>query len=69
MLCLPAFSMFNFSMDCTYLSVSRVNAIGENSNLSSQLRAELHCVSPIIDKFVCIQYHVILSSEIGLSED
>ena len=37
---------------------------GFNSNLSPQLRAELNCVSPIIDRFVCLQCHVILSSEI-----
>ena len=30
--------------------VSRVNAKGENSDLSPQLRTELHCVSPIIDR-------------------
>ena len=30
--------LFNFCFDCTYLSVNRVNAIGENSNFSSQHR-------------------------------
>ena len=57
--------MFIFCIDCTYLSVNRINAIGENLNLSSQLWSELQCVSPIIYRFVCIQYHVILSSEGG----
>ena len=41
-------------MDCAYLSVNRVNGIGENSNISSQLRSELHCASPI-------PYHVFIS--------
>ena len=49
--------VFNFCIDCTYLSASLVNGIGENSNFSSQLRAELHCASPI-------PYHVFLSCEI-----
>ena len=52
---------------CTYLSVSRRNTIGKNSNFSSQLRFQLQCVSPIIYPFVCIQYHVIVSSDIGLT--
>ena len=56
--------MFNFCIDCTYLLVKRVNAVGANSNFSSQLPAEFHCVSPIIYWFVCIQYHVIVSSDI-----
>ena len=47
--------MFKFCMDCAYLSVNRVNDIGENSNFSSQLRAELHCASPIL-------YHVLRAS-------
>ena len=33
-----------------------------NPNSSPQLRTELQCVSPIIDRFVCIQYLKILSS-------
>ena len=49
--------MFNFCIDCTYLSVNRVNDIGENSNFSSQLRADLHCASPI-------PYHVFLICDI-----
>ena len=32
--------MFNFCMDCAYLSVNRVNGLGENSNFSSQLRTK-----------------------------
>ena len=48
--------MFNFCIDCAYLSVKRVNGIGENSNFSTQLRAELHCASPI-------PYHVFISCE------
>ena len=51
-------SMFNFCIDCTYLSVNRVNAIRENSNFSSQLRAEFPCASPI-------PYHVFLSCDIS----
>ena len=43
-----------------YLSANRVNGIGENSNFSSQLRAELHCVSPI-------PYHVFPSYVLGAS--
>ena len=39
--------MFNFCIDGTYLSVNRVNAIGEYSNISPQLRTEFHCASPI----------------------
>ena len=35
--------MFKLSIDCAYLSVNGVNGIGENSNFSSLLRAELHC--------------------------
>ena len=50
--------MLNFCIDCTYLSVNRVNAIGENSNFSSQLRTEFHCVSPI-------PYNVFLSCDHG----
>ena len=45
-------------MDYAYLSVNRVIEIGEKSNFSSQLRAQLHCASPIIYRFVCKQYHV-----------
>ena len=47
---------------------SRVNARGQNWNLSPQLRAELHCMSPIVDRFVCIQYHMILSSDCAGSQ-
>ena len=56
--------MFIFCIDCTYLSVSRVNAIGdpENSKILPQLRPQLQCVSPSIYRFVRIQYHMILSS-------
>ena len=43
-----------FCIDCAYLSVNRVNGIGENSNFSSQLLAELHCASPI-------PYHLFIS--------
>ena len=53
--------IFNFCMDCAYLSDNRVNGVGENSNLSSQLRAVLHCASTIIYRFACIQYHVFIS--------
>ena len=49
--------MFHFHIDCTYLSVNRVNAIGENSNFTSQLRTEFHCASPIPD----IPHHVFFS--------
>ena len=52
--------MFNFCSDCAYLSVNRVNGIGENSNFSSQLRAELNCASPI-------PYHVLISCATGHS--
>ena len=55
--------MFNLCMDYAYLLVDRVNIIGENSNFSSQLRAELHCASLISYRFVCKQYHVIVSSD------
>ena len=44
--------MFNFCIDCAYLSVNRVNGIGENTNFSSQLRVD--CASPI-------SYHVFIS--------
>ena len=46
--------MFNFCIDCAYLSVNRVNGIGENTNFSSQLRVDFHCASPI-------SYHVFIS--------
>ena len=52
-----------------FSSVNRVYAIGENSNFSSQLLTELQCVSPIIYRFLCIQYHVIVSSEIEYKLD
>ena len=45
-----------FCIDCAYLSVNRVNGIGENSNVSSKRRSELHCASPI-------PYHVFFSCE------
>ena len=48
--------MFNFCIDFACLSVNRVNGIGENSIFSSQLRAELHCASPI-------PYHVFISCD------
>ena len=53
--------MFNFCMNCDYLSVNRVTDIGENSIFSSQHRSVLRCVSPIIYLFVCKQYHVFIS--------
>ena len=37
--------MFNFSIDCTCLSVSRRNAVGENSKIKPQLLSLLQCVS------------------------
>ena len=43
----PTHTAIETEVDCTYLSVNRVNATGENSNFSSQLRTELHCASPI----------------------
>ena len=53
--------MFSFCIDCAYLSVNRVNGIGgENSNFSSQLRAELHCASPF-------PYHMFISCELAQS--
>ena len=51
--------MFNLCIDYTYLLVNRVNAIGENSNHSSQLKTELHCASPI-------PYHVCVSCDVLL---
>ena len=49
---------FTFCINCTYmymyLSVKRVNAIGENSNFSSKFRTEFHCASPI-------PYHMFLN--------
>ena len=48
-------------MDCTHLLFSRVHAIGENSNILPQLLSHLQCVSPIIYRFVCKQYHVVVS--------
>ena len=53
---LSYFHSVNFCIDCTYLSVSRVNGIRENSNFSSQLQADLHCASPL-------PYHVFLSCD------
>ena len=40
--------MFNFCIDCTCLSVNKVNAIGESSNFSSQHRTEFHCALSIL---------------------
>ena len=46
--------------------ISRRNVVGENSKILPQLRSQLQCVSPIIYRFLCIQYmyHVIISSDI-----
>ena len=52
-------------MDC----VNRKYGIEENSNFSSQFRAELHCASPIIYRFVCIQYYVFISCAIAISDN
>ena len=41
-----------------YLSENRVNAIGDNSNISYQLQTEFHSASPI-------PYHVFLNCEKG----
>ena len=35
----------------------------KRNNLGRIALCVTDCVSPIIDRFVCIQYHVILSSE------
>ena len=37
--------MFNFCIDCAYLSDNRVNR--KSSNFSSQIRVDLHRASPI----------------------
>ena len=39
-----------------------VNAARENLKFYPQRWSELQCVSPIIGRFVCIKYHVILRS-------
>ena len=54
--------MFNFCIDCTYLSVSRRNAVGENSKILRQIHSHCSVCHPIIYLFVCKQYHVIPSS-------
>ena len=51
-----------FCIGCTYLSVNRTNVIEENSNFSSQLRAELYCASPI-------PYHVFLNCDTTVKND
>ena len=57
--------MFNFCIDCTYLSVSRRNAVGENSKILRQIHSHCSVCHPIIYLFVCKQYHVIPSSGNG----
>ena len=44
---LLSFNKCSISAWTAPISVNRVNGIGENSNFSSQLRAELYCASPI----------------------
>ena len=56
--------MLNFCMDRAYLLFNGVNGIGVK-NFSSQLRAELHCTSPIIYRLVCIQCHLFISCELS----
>ena len=54
-------------MECAYLSVNRENGIGEKTRIfSSQLRAELHCATPIIYRFVFIHYHGFISCAITI---
>ena len=43
-----------------------VNAARENLKFYPQLWSELQCASPIIGRFVCIQYNVILSGALVL---
>ena len=56
--------MFNFFIDCTYLSVSRRNAVGENSKIQLQLRSHFSACNLIIYPFVYKQYHMIVSGAI-----
>ena len=55
--------MFNLCVNCTYLSVSRRNAVGEISKIQPQLRSNCSVCNPIIYPVVYKQYHVIVSSE------
>ena len=52
---------FNFCIDCTYLSVYRVNVKGENRISHLNFGQNFIVRHPIICWFVCIQYRVFLS--------
>ena len=63
---LLSFNKFNVQFPhCLHLSLYQSveeKVVGENSKILPQLRSQLQFVSPIIYRFVCIQYHVIVSS-------
>ena len=53
--------MFNFCIDCTYLSVNKVNVMGENQISHLKIEQNFIVRHLIIYRFVGIQYHVFLS--------
>ena len=54
--------MFNFCIYCAYLSVKRVNRIGEKFEFLISASGRVHCASPI-------PYHVFISCEIVKTEN